>query len=73
MQWDSLVRSLMDDGLTQVQIAERVGCGQSTLSEILNRRSEQPRANLALALLALREETNRAKSKFAGTSFAEVA
>lgn len=51
--WSAIVKALVSSGLTQPQIAESCGCGQSTLSDILNRRTLDPRVSLAIKLLRL--------------------
>lgn len=51
--WSAIVKALVASGLTQPQIADACGCGQSTLSDLLNRRTIDPRVSLALKLLRL--------------------
>ena len=38
MNWTLLIKDLIDSGLTQAEIAERVGCRQGYVSDVLNGR-----------------------------------
>ena len=51
--WPDLVNKLMLSGLTQPQLAEAVGCGQSTISDLLNGKTTDPRTSTGLALIRL--------------------
>lgn len=53
IDWSAVVKALVDSGLTQPQIAEACACGQSTISDILNKRTVDPRVSLALKLLRM--------------------
>ena len=55
MDWTALIRRLNARGWLQTQIAERVGATQSTISELLNGKTGEPRYSVAAALIALDE------------------
>ena len=55
IHWPDLVRQLIDSGLTQPQLAAAVGCGQSTISDLLKGKTTDPRASTGLALLRMRD------------------
>lgn len=39
--------------MTQVQVAQAIGCGQSTISDIYSGKTTDPRCSVGLALMAL--------------------
>lgn len=51
--WPEIIRKLVLSGLTQPQIAEACKCGQSTISDMLNGKTTDPRTSLGLRLLAM--------------------
>jgi|GEM_PF-3412711 len=53
IDWSAVIASLVASGMTQPQIAEACKCGQSTVSDMLNRRTTDPRASLAFKLLGM--------------------
>ena len=55
MNWPHLIQSLVAAGLTQKQIASEVGCGQSTISDLLRGDAKDPRMSTGTALLSLAE------------------
>jgi predicted transcriptional regulator len=55
MDWSELIKRLAARGWLQTQIAERVGATQSTVSELLNGKTGEPRYSVAAALIALDE------------------
>lgn len=55
MDWTALIKRLNARGWLQTQIAERVGATQSTISELLNGKTGEPRYSVAAALIALDE------------------
>ncbi len=56
MNWKKLIADLQALGVTQVQMAERCGCAQTTISDILNGRTGNPRYDIGAGLLALLNE-----------------
>lgn len=60
MNWKALIESLMARGITMSAIAESVGAPLSTISEIVQGRTKEPRAGLGLALLALCDRHKKA-------------
>ena len=56
MDWKLIISELSSMGATQIQMAERADCGQSTISEISRGEIKNPGASIALALLAMRDE-----------------
>ena len=54
INWPEIILSLMQRGLTQPQIAAECGCGQSTISGLLNGQTTDPRTSTGLMLLGLR-------------------
>lgn len=55
MNWPQLIQELVASGLTQKQIASEVGCGQSTISDLLRGDAKDPRMSTGTALLSLAE------------------
>ena len=53
MDWTELIKRLQTRGWLQVQIAERVGATQSTISELLNGKTGEPRYSVAAALIEI--------------------
>lgn len=53
MDWTELIKRLQTRGWLQVQIAERVGATQSTISELLNGKTCEPRYSVAAALIEI--------------------
>jgi transcriptional regulator with XRE-family HTH domain len=56
MNWPSLIKDIIGSGMTQAQIAERVGTGQSHISELYRGGRKQPGWALGDRLLALHRE-----------------
>lgn len=56
MDWKKLIRDLQALGVTQVQMAERCNCAQTTISDIVNGRTGNPRWEIGAGLLALLKE-----------------
>jgi len=61
MDWKTLISELSELGATQVEIASRCGCGQSTVSEIGRGEIKNPGASTAFALVAMRDELRGTK------------
>lgn len=61
MNWSQLITDLQNHGFTQPQIAARVGCGQTTVSELLRGNTTEPRYSLGQALIQLHRVTVPAK------------
>lgn len=54
MNWKNVIAEIQRHGqMTQPQIAEKVGCSQATISDLVNGATKQPRYPLGAALLAL--------------------
>lgn len=53
MNWKKLTSDLIAAGLTQAEIAKAIGCGQTTVSELQTGKTDNPRSNIGLALIAL--------------------
>lgn len=53
IDWSATVKALLASGMTQPQVAAACMCGQSTISDILTRRTLDPRVSLAFKLLRL--------------------
>lgn len=53
ISWPSIIRALIDSGLTQPEIARLCACGQSTISDLLRGETIDPRTSTGLLLLGL--------------------
>ena len=54
MDWKEIIEMAMQrNSLTQVQLARRVQCGQTTISDLRNGTTMEPRYSLGLRLLEL--------------------
>lgn len=51
--WTSIIKDLLDSGLTQHKIAELVGVAQTTISEMANGRIKEPGWSKGQALIKL--------------------
>ena len=56
MQWKNIISDLKASGLTQMQIAEKCGCAQSTISEMATDGKRTPRFPIGAALLDLHKK-----------------
>ena len=56
MQWKNIISDLKASGLTQMQIAERCGCAQSTISEMSTDGDRIPSFPIGAALLDLHKK-----------------
>lgn len=56
MNWSQLIRELSERGVTQKEIADYCGCGQSTVSELLRGEIKEPSWSIGSALTALHAE-----------------
>lgn len=54
--WPALLAGLIQSGLTQPQLAAAAHCGQSTISDLLNGKTADPRTSTGLALIRLANE-----------------
>lgn len=54
MNWKKLIAEVGATGLSQPQIAAMCGCGQATISDLVNGKTSDPRHSLGEALRALR-------------------
>jgi hypothetical protein len=60
MNWKNIISEIQDVGkLTQPQIAEICKCGQATVNDLANGKTEQPRHSLGVALLALLKQVKK--------------
>ena len=57
MNWKILISDLMNHGVKQQEIARLCGCSQTTVSEILNGATREPRYSLGRELIALHTKT----------------
>lgn len=63
MEWKNVIAEIQRHGkMTQPQIAKRVGCGQATISDLVNGGTKQPRWPLGDALLALLRQVQTAET-----------
>lgn len=65
MDWKKLIADLQALGVTQVQMAERCNCAQTTISDILNGRIEHPRYGIGAELVSLLNERSQSAAKAA--------
>jgi predicted transcriptional regulator len=64
MDWKEIIDMAMQrNGLTQVQLAERVQCGQATISDLRNGATTEPRYSLGRRLLELAHSSPRKPRK----------
>ena len=59
MDWKKLIADLQASGVTQVQMAKKCKCAQTTISDILNGRIEHPRYEIGAALVAIHPTRRR--------------
>ena len=52
INWPEIIRALLACGLTQPKIAEACKCGQSTVSDMLKGKTQDPRTTTGLLMLA---------------------
>lgn len=55
MNWTNIITKLSDAGVTQKEIAQHCGCGQSTISEILRGEIKNPAYSIGSGLIDLYE------------------
>ena len=53
MNWQELIKRLIDSGMTQQQIADQVGVTQSVISELSTGKATRPRFETGAALIGL--------------------
>ena len=64
MQWKTAIADIQRHGkLTQPQIAKKVGCGQATISDLVNGKTLQPRWPLGEAIIALLKSVSKSSRK----------
>lgn len=61
MNWKNLIAELLASGLTQVQIAEKAGCKQASISDLYTGKTIQPSYAIGSALVALHKKATRRK------------
>lgn len=60
MDWKIIITDIKSGlGLTQVQIAARIGCSQVTVSELENGKTRTPGYDIGSALMALHKKAKR--------------
>ena len=63
MDWKNVIAEIQRHGqMTQPQIAEKVGCGQATISDLVNGATKQPRWPLGDALLDLLKSVSQSNT-----------
>jgi len=63
MKWKNLIQDLLDDGMTQVQIAEEAETGQSHISSLYREVRKRPNWLLGDRLVALHAKRCRPGSR----------
>lgn len=56
MDWQTLISDLTRRGVTQIVMAARAGCSQSTISEIFKGKIKDPAYSIGRALVDFHEE-----------------
>ena len=59
MDWTQIIRDLMAAGLTQIEIARRIGASQALVSALLNGKRRSPNWKLGDSLIKLHARTMR--------------
>jgi transcriptional regulator with XRE-family HTH domain len=57
--WTKIITSLLDSGLTQQEIASRVGVAQASISDLKSGKTKQPNWQLGDDLLRLHKQRSR--------------
>lgn len=65
MDWQLLISGIEDSGLTQVEIAEKCGCSQPTISDIKNGKIKTPGFPVGQAIVELHATLKPARKKAA--------
>lgn len=63
MNWKNLITDLVASGMTQVQIAEKAGCRQASISDLYTGKTSQPSYAIGAALVAMHKKAVRQLSK----------
>lgn len=71
MNWKNLIAELIALGLTQSQIAARCKCGQTTVSELANGISSEPRHGLGQKLIACLKKMQKSQKRTARQTVAQ--
>lgn len=61
MNWPEIIKSIIERGMTQPEIARRVGCTQGAISALAVGRVKEPGHALGQALIQLERNTRRRK------------
>lgn len=62
MNWQQMVKDLLESGFTQVQLAEKLDCPQSTVSDLFTgKRGIRPSWDLGNAIIQAHDELKRHK------------
>jgi len=56
MDFQRLIKKLVDKGWTQREIGEEVGCSQANIARLLKERTADPRYRTGIALVRLSEQ-----------------
>ena len=57
MDWKNIIAEIQRHGeMTQAQIAEKVSCGQATISDLSNGATKQPNYALGVSILKVLDE-----------------
>lgn len=63
MNWQKIIRDLTDFGLTQADIAEKIGVSQPTVSDLKNGNIKEPLHSKGVALVGLHKRMSRRINK----------
>lgn len=63
MNWKCLISELIASGMTQVQIAQKAGCTQASISDLATGRTENPAYSIGSALIALHKKATRKRKQ----------
>lgn len=55
MQWKDYIAEIFEKGVSQSRLANLVGCGQTTISDLASGKTREPRYSLGTAILAIGE------------------
>lgn len=51
MQWKDYIAAIFEKGISQSRLANLVGCGQTTISDLASGKTREPRYSLGIAIL----------------------
>ena len=73
MNWTQLLIDLKSARLSQTQIAEFCGCGQTTISDLYAGKIKNPSYPIGLSLIALSKKYKRKINRLTGTDDCVIA